>query len=91
MPSQKDIVEVVFPFHQQSQTEKTHSVVVISTEDIMNMEDGMFYGVLLSGEKQPEEFSIELTEDMISILNKDVQKKFTHVKTHMIYPLAKAC
>ncbi len=63
-----------------------HPIIVISTQDIMNCEDGMFYGVMCSSVIEPREFSLELTSEMVTTIEGDGLAKQTYVKTHLIYP-----
>jgi hypothetical protein len=77
IPQQRDIVEVQYAFPDG--TVSVHMIIVLSHPDLYNIED-TFYGVVLSSKKNPEEYSVLLTDNM---LTKPISK-ITYVKTHLI-------
>lgn len=78
MPQQRDIVMVSYELPQGVEY---HPIIIISNDAIHETE-GIYYGVMCSGELQPEEFALELVPDMI--VGKKPMSKKTYVKTHLI-------
>lgn len=78
MPQQRDIIMVPYELPQGVEY---HPTIIISNDAIHETE-GIFYGVMCSGEIQPEEFALELVPEMI--VGKKPMNKKTFVKTHLI-------
>jgi hypothetical protein len=78
MPQQRDIFMVAY---QLPQGIEYHPAIMISSEDIYEIEN-IFYAVMCSSEIQPEEFSLELTPEMI--VGKKPMDKTTYIKTHLL-------
>lgn len=78
MPQQRDIVMVAY---QLPQGVEYHPAIIISSDAIHEIEN-IFYAVMCSSEIQPEEFSLELTPEMI--VGKKPMDKKTYIKTHLL-------
>lgn len=78
MAQQRDIIMVSYELPQGVEY---HPIIIISNDAIHETE-GIYYGVMCSGEIQPEEFAMELIPEMI--VGKKPMSKKTYVKTHLI-------
>jgi hypothetical protein len=70
MVSQREIVEV--PYQLPDGSIKPHMALVLSTEKLLNAEDGMFYAVLISSKNINPEFTLEIKNEW---LNKPLSKQ----------------
>jgi hypothetical protein len=80
MVSQREIVEV--PYQLPDGSIKPHMALVLSTEKLLNAEDGMFYAVLISSKNINPEFTLEIKNEW---LNKPLSKQsffVTHIVTY---------
>jgi hypothetical protein len=80
MVSQREIVEV--PYQLPDGSIKPHMALVLSTEKLLNAEDGMFYVVLISSKNITPEFTLEIKNEW---LNKPLSKQsffVTHIVTY---------
>lgn len=80
MVSQREIVEV--PYQLPDGSIKPHMALVLSTEKLLNAEDGMFYAVLISSKNITPEFTLEIKNEW---LNKPLSKQsffVTHIVTY---------
>lgn len=80
MVSQREIVEV--PYQLPDGSIKPHMALVLSTEKLLNAEDGMFYAVLISSKNLNPEFTLEIKNEW---LNKPLSKQsffVTHIVTY---------
>ena len=75
--NQRDIVEV--NFEPPNGKLKVHPTLVLSNENVLQTED-IFYGVMISSQPYNDEFTFELTNDMLS---SPLRKKF-YVKCQLI-------
>lgn len=78
MSQQRDIIMVPYELPQGVEY---HPAIIISNDGVHETE-GIFYAVMCSSEWQPQEFSMELTPEMI--VGKKPMPKKTYVKTHLI-------
>lgn len=78
--SQREIIEVAYQL--PNGTIKPHMALVLSTDKLLNAEDGMFYAVLISSKNLNPEFTLEIKAEW---LNKPLSKKsffVTHIVTY---------
>ena len=61
--SQREIVEV--PYQLPDGSIKPHMALVLSTEKLLNAEDGMFYAVLISSKNYNPEFTLEIKNEWL--------------------------
>ena len=78
MPQQRDIIMVNYELPQGVEY---HPVIIISNDAVHETEN-IFYAVMCSGELDPQDFSLELTPEMI--VGKKPMNKKTYVKTHLV-------
>ena len=76
---QREIVEVSFLFLDG--VDRIHPALVVSTDDLQQAEDGMFYAVLISSKNIHPEYTIEINPD--DILGGNMDKK-SYFVTHFI-------
>ena len=76
---QREIVEVSFRFLDG--VDRIHPALVVSTDDLQQAEDGMFYAVLISTKNIHPEYTIEINPD--DILGGNMDKK-SYFVTHFI-------
>lgn len=76
---QREIVEVSFRFLDG--VDRIHPALVVSTDDLQQAEDGMFYAVLISSKNIHPEYTIEINPD--DILGGNMDKK-SYFVTHFI-------
>jgi hypothetical protein len=62
--SQREIVEV--PYQLPDGSIKPHMALVLSTEKLLNAEDGMFYAVLISSKNINPEFTMEIKNEWLN-------------------------
>lgn len=62
--SQREIVEV--PYQLPDGSIKPHMALVLSTERLLNAEDGMFYAVLISSKNINPEFTMEIKNEWLN-------------------------
>jgi hypothetical protein len=77
---QREIVEV--PYQLPDGSIKPHMALVLSSERLLNAEDGMFYAVLISSKNINPEFTMEIKDEW---LNKPLSKQsffVTHIVTY---------
>lgn len=75
---QREIVEV--PFNLPDGRILPHMALVLSTKDIQDIEDGLFYAVLISSKNHFPEYTIQIDNDW---LNKPLSKKSFFI-THIV-------
>lgn len=61
--NQREIVELNFQLPNGQL--KTHPAVIISNANVYDIE-GIFYALMISSKPLPDEFSFEITEDMVT-------------------------
>lgn len=76
--SQREIVEV--PFDMPDGRVLPHMALVLSTEDIQEIEDGLFYAVLISSKNHYPEYTIPIQNEW---LNKPLSKN-SYFITHLV-------
>ncbi len=76
---QREIVEVSFRFLDG--VERIHPALVISTDELQNAEEGMFYAVLISSKNLHPEYTIEISAG--DIIGGELDKK-SYFVTHFI-------
>ena len=76
---QREIVEVSFKFLDG--VNRTHPALVISTDELQDVEEGMFYAVLISSKNLHPEYTIEIKAE--DIYNGTLDKK-SYFVTHFI-------
>ena len=76
---QREIVEVSFRYLDG--VDRIHPALVVSTDDLQQAEDGMFYAVLITSKKIHPEYTIEINPD--DILGGNMDKK-SYFVTHFI-------
>jgi len=76
--SQREIVEV--PFIMPEGGTKPHPALVLSTSELLDMEDGMFYAALISTENFHSEYTIQIQDRW---LNKPMNQS-SYIVTHII-------
>lgn len=77
---QREIVEV--PYQLPDGSIRPHMGLVLSTDKLLDAEDGMFYAVLISSKNQNPEFTIEILNEW---LMKPLPKQsyfVTHIVTY---------
>ena len=62
--SQREIVEV--PYQLPDGIIKPHMALVLSTDKLLNAEDGMFYAVLISSKNINPEFTMEIKNEWLN-------------------------
>ena len=75
---QREIVEV--PYQLPDGTVKPHMALVLSTEKLQVLEDGMFYAVLISSKNLNPEFTLEIKDEWLS---KPLSKQ-SYFVTHVV-------
>ena len=76
--SQREIVEV--PYQLPDGQVNPHMALVLSTEKLLQAEDGMFYAVLISSKNINPEFTLEIKNEW---LNKPLSKQ-SYFVTHIV-------
>lgn len=76
--NQREIVEV--PFDMPDGRILPHMALVLSTEDIQENEDGLFYAVLISSKNHFPEYTIPIQQEW---LNKPLSKQ-SYFITHIV-------
>lgn len=76
---QREIVEVSFKFLDG--IERIHPALIISTDDLQEAEEGMFYAVLISSKNIHPEYTIEINPS--DIIGCSLDKK-SYFVTHFI-------
>lgn len=77
--SQREIVEVYYRTPEGE--EKVHPALVLSTEHLSEIEDGMFYAVLISTKNYHEEYTLQIDNEWL-YKPMDKQSYFiTHIVT----------
>lgn len=76
---QREIVEVSFRFLDG--IERIHPALVISVDDLQQVEEGMFYAVLISSKNIHPEYTIEINPN--NIIGEEMSKK-SYFITHFI-------
>lgn len=76
---QREIVEVSFRFLDG--IERIHPALVISTDELQDAEEGMFYAVLISSKNLHPQYTIEICPE--DILGREMVKK-SYFVTHFI-------
>lgn len=76
---QREIIEVSFRFLDG--IERIHPALVISVDDLQQVEEGMFYAVLISSKNIHPEYTIEINPN--DIIGEEMSKK-SYFITHFI-------
>lgn len=77
---QREIVEVSFRFLDG--IERVHPALVVSSDDLQEVEEGMFYAVLISSKNIHPEYTIEILPE--DIIGKNGTDKKSFFVTHFI-------
>lgn len=77
---QRQIVEVNYRFHDGRVL--PHPALVVSMDDLQDIEDGIFYAVLISSKKLHPEFAIEIDPD--DLLGSYQLSKQSYYVTHIL-------
>lgn len=76
---QREIVEVNFYFPGDGY--KPHPALVVSTDDLHDTEDGMFYALLISSQNIHPEYTIEINKE--DLIGKELDKQ-SYFVTHFL-------
>lgn len=81
---QREIIEV--PYLLPDGSLKNHPALVVSVPDLQEVEDGLFYTVLISTKNHHPEYTIEIRpEDIIDEYNFESKSYFvTHIVTYFL-------
>ncbi len=77
---QRQIIEVNYRFHDGKVL--PHPALVVSADELQDIEDGMFYAVLISSKRLHPEFAIEI--DPSDLLGSNQLTKKSYYITHII-------
>lgn len=82
---QRQIVEIAYRFHDG--TVLPHPALIVSPDNLQDIEEGMFYAVLISSKNIHPEFTIEIDqEDLIGSTKLPKQSYFvTHIISYFTY------
>ena len=82
---QRQIVEVFYRFHDGEVLR--HPALVVSSNDLQDIEEGMFYAVLISSKNIHPEYTIEIDPDDLIGSSQLIKKSYyvTHIMSFFSY------